>query len=100
MPNRDVVLALKCRPVTGKDDEIMFNPTAIVIDAFVNELRNGYVSTYTHLEPDYPGIIDYVGHMALELMAHSDAPHHDPAHTIGVTLLAHQFPQANHLPQP
>jgi hypothetical protein len=44
----------------------MFNPTAVVIDAFVNELRKGYVSTYTNLEPDYPGIIDYVGHMFAE----------------------------------
>ena len=39
----------------------MFNPTAVVIDAFVDELHKGYVSTYTNLEPDYPGIIDYVG---------------------------------------
>jgi len=50
----------------------MFNPTAVVIDAFVNELRSGYISTYTNLEPDYPGMIDYVGHMALELIANSD----------------------------
>ena len=52
----------------------MFNPTAVVIDAFVAELRQGYVGTYTNLEPDYPGIIDFVGRMALELIANSDAP--------------------------
>ena len=50
----------------------MFDPTAVVIDAFVDELRKGYISTYTNVEPDYPGIIDYVGHMALELIANSD----------------------------
>jgi hypothetical protein len=42
----------------------MFNPTALVIDAFVEELKQAYIGTYTNLEPDYPGIIAYVGHMA------------------------------------
>jgi hypothetical protein len=77
----------------------MFNPTAVVIDAFVNELRNGYTSTYTHLEPDYPGIIDYVGHMALELIANSDAPYHDLGHTICVTLLGQEVLKGRHLRQ-
>ena len=75
----------------------MFNPTAVVIDAFVNELRKGYVSTYTNLEPDYPGIIDYVGHMALELIANSDAPYHDLGHTICVTLLGQEVLKGKHL---
>jgi hypothetical protein len=36
----------------GQQDEgIMFNRTAVVIDAFVDELRKGYISTYTNLEP-------------------------------------------------
>jgi hypothetical protein len=77
----------------------MFNPTAVVIDAFVSELRNGYTSTYTHLEPDYPGIIDYVGHMALELIANSDAPYHDLNHTICVTLLGQEVLKGRHLRQ-
>ena len=73
----------------------MFNPTAVVIDAFVNELRKGYVSTYTTLEPDYPGIIDYVGHMALELIANSDAPYHDLGHTMCVTLVGQEVLRAS-----
>jgi hypothetical protein len=75
----------------------MFNPTAVVIDAFVNELRKGYVSTCTTLEPDYPGIIDYVGHMALELIANSDAPYHDLGHTICVTLVGQEVLRGKHL---
>jgi hypothetical protein len=75
----------------------MFNPTAVVIDAFVNELRKGYVSTFTTLEPDYPGIIDYVGHMALELIANSDAPYHDLGHTICVTLVGQEVLRGKHL---
>jgi hypothetical protein len=75
----------------------MFNPTAVVIDAFVAELRQGYISTYTHLEPDYPGIIDYVGRMALELIANSDAPYHDLNHTICVTLVGQEVLKGKHL---
>jgi len=75
----------------------MFNPTAIVIDAFVDELHKGYISTYTNLEPDFPGIIDYVGHMALELIANSDAPYHDLGHTICVTLLGQEMLRGKHL---
>ena len=75
----------------------MFNPTAVVIDAFVDELRKGYLTTYTTLEPDYPGIIDYVGRMALELIANSDAPYHDLNHTICVTMVGQEVLKGKHL---
>ena len=75
----------------------MFNSTAVVIDAFVDELRKGYVGTYTNLEPDFPGMIDYVGHMALELIANSDAPYHDLNHTICVTLVGQEVIRGKHL---
>jgi len=77
----------------------MFNPTAVVIDAFVEELTQAYISTYTTLEPDYPGIISYVGHMALELIANSDAPYHDLSHTICVTLVGQEVIKGKHLRQ-
>ena len=77
----------------------MFNPTAVVIDAFVEELKRAYVGTYTNLEPDYPGIIAYVGHMALELIANSDAPYHDLSHTICVTLVGQEVIKGKHLRQ-
>jgi hypothetical protein len=77
----------------------MFNPTAVVIDAFVEELKRAYVGTYTNLEPDYPGIIAYVGHMALELIANSDAPYHDLGHTICVTLVGQEVIKGKHLRQ-
>ena len=77
----------------------MFNATAVVIDAFVNELKQGYIGTYTNLEPDYPGIIAYVGHMALELIANSDAPYHDLSHTICVTLVGQEVIKGKHLRQ-
>lgn len=75
----------------------MFNPTAVMIDAFVAELKRAYIGTYTNLEPDYPGIIAYVGNMALELIANSDAPYHDLSHTICVTLLGQEVIKGKHL---
>ena len=77
----------------------MFNPTEVVIDAFVEELKQAYIGTYTNLEPDYPGIIAYVGHMALELIANSDAPYHDLSHTICVTLVGQEVIKGKHLRQ-
>ncbi|MEE8261297.1 MAG: metal-dependent phosphohydrolase, partial [Gammaproteobacteria bacterium] len=65
----------------------MFNPTEVVIDAFEKRLKDAYLSTYTNLEPSYPGIISYVCRMALEIIASSDAPYHDLNHTIAVTLV-------------
>jgi hypothetical protein len=75
----------------------MFNPTAVVIDAFVTELKQAYLATYSNLEPDYPGVIAYVGNMALELIANSDAPYHDLSHTICVTLLGQEVIKGKHL---
>ena len=75
----------------------MFNPTEVVIDAFETQLRNAYLSTYTTLEPSYPGIISYVSRMALEIIANSDAPYHDFNHTMGVTLVGQEMLKGKHL---
>ena len=39
----------------------MFNPTQIVIQAFVDELKDKYHLIYGVLEPAYPDIIGFVG---------------------------------------
>ena len=75
----------------------MFNPTEVVIDAFEERLRAAYSSTYSNLEPGYPGIIAFVGRMALELIANSDAPYHDVNHTISVTLVGQEILKGKHL---
>jgi hypothetical protein len=51
----------------------MFNPTLIVIEAFIRELRTMYERTYGLLEPGYPGTIGFVAQLALENIATSDA---------------------------
>ena len=75
----------------------MFNPTLIVIDAFIRELRTMYERTYGVLEPAYPGVISFVAQLALENIATSDAPYHDVNHTIMVTLVGQEILRGRHI---
>ena len=74
----------------------MFNPTEIVIQAFVEHLRNMYGQIYGVLEPAYPDIIGFVGRLALENIADSDAVYHDMNHTIMVTLVGQEILRGKH----
>lgn len=74
----------------------MFNATEIVIDAFVTELERMYHRVYGRLEPDYPDIIGFIGRLALEHIANSDAPYHDVNHTIMVTLAGQEILRGKH----
>lgn len=75
----------------------MFNPTAHVIDAFVERLQQGYRHTYSSLEPDYPGVLAWAGRMALENIANTDALYHNVEHTIMVTLVGQEILKGKHL---
>jgi len=75
----------------------MFNPTEIVVEAFVHELRQMYERIYGLLEPSYPGIIGFVGRLALENIANSDAAYHDVNHTIMVTLVGQEILRGRHI---
>lgn len=75
----------------------MFNPTKLVIDAFVELLKENYLRVYTNMEPAYPGVIEFVGRMALENIANSDAPYHDVDHTVMVTLVGQEIIRGKHL---
>ncbi len=61
------------------------------MDAFVDRLEVAYRKVYSNLEPSYPGIISFIGRMALENIANSDAPYHDVNHTILVTLVGQEI---------
>lgn len=69
----------------------MFNPTQLVIDSFVDSLKDSYVRTYGLREPEYPNIIAFVGRIALENIANSDASYHDVDHTILVTSVGQEI---------
>ena len=75
----------------------MFNPTEILIDTFVEQLRDGYQRTYGGLKPDYEDIIGWAGSMALENIANSDALYHNVEHTILVTLVGQDILRGKHI---
>src|SRR5215468_8479087 len=75
----------------------MFNPTQIVIEAFVKELLVMYERIYGVLEPSYPGIMGFVSRLALENIANSDAAYHDVNHTIMVTLVGQEILRGRHI---
>lgn len=75
----------------------MFNPTEIVIHAFVQHLRNMYGQIYGVLEPGYPDIIGFVARLSLENIADSDAAYHDMNHTIMVTLVGQEILRGKHI---
>jgi hypothetical protein len=77
-------------------EAIMFNPTQIVIQAFVEELKDKYRLIYGVLDPAYPDIISFVGRLALENIANSDAAYHDMNHTIMVTLVGQEILLGKH----
>jgi hypothetical protein len=86
------------KPFLAKsDDHPMFNPTQIVITAFVRELREMYDRTYGISEPGFPGVISFVAQLALENIATSDAPYHDVNHTIMVTLVGQEILRGRHI---
>jgi hypothetical protein len=75
----------------------MFNASEILIDAFVNRVREGYHRTYGSLKTDYQDIIAWVGSMALENIANSDALYHNVEHSILVTLVGQEVLRGKHI---
>ena len=56
-----------------------------------------YERTYGRLEPNYPGVIGFVGRLALENIANTDAPYHDVNHTVLVTLVGQEILRGRHI---
>jgi len=75
----------------------MFNPTDIIINSFIEQLKQTYQQTYGLLEPEYPHIIAFVARLALEKIANSDAAYHDLNHTILVTEVGQEILKGKHI---
>ncbi|HIL70670.1 MAG TPA: metal-dependent phosphohydrolase [Verrucomicrobia bacterium] len=74
----------------------MFNPTSIVIEAFIKKLSSVYRKTYGVKEPDFPSIIEFIGRMTLENLSNGDAPYHDVYHTMAVTSVGQEILWGKH----
>jgi hypothetical protein len=75
----------------------MFNATEILIDAFVQKLRDGYHRTYGGLKTDNEDIIAWAGSMAMENIANSDALYHNVEHSIMVALVGQEILRGKHI---
>ena len=75
----------------------MFNPTTVVIEAFIEELQSVYLRTYGSLEPAVADVIAFVARMALEKISNSDAPYHDLNHSILVTEVGQEILRGKHM---
>jgi hypothetical protein len=74
----------------------MFNPTTVMIDAFVGCVQDGYRAMFSTLEPSYPGILAWAARMVLERLATSDALYHNVEHTIMATLVGQEILRGKH----
>lgn len=76
---------------------MMFDPIQVVIDAYVEELDTNYIDTYGKRFPEFPKLIGFIGRLALENIANSDAPYHDTNHTIMVTDVGQAILKGKHI---
>jgi hypothetical protein len=60
-------------------------------------LEDYYRRTFGPEEPSYPGKLNLAAHMALEVIANSDALYHDVQHTMLVTLVGQEILRGRHL---
>jgi hypothetical protein len=75
----------------------MFSTTELLIEDFVQKLKDGYRRTYGGLKSDYEDIIGWVGSMAMENIANSDALYHNVEHSILVTLVGQEILRGKHI---
>ncbi len=75
----------------------MFNATELLIENFLEQLRSAYQRTYGGWKSEYQEIIAWVGSMALENIANSDALYHNVEHTILVTLVGQEILRGKHI---
>ena len=75
----------------------IFNPTNLVIEAFVIELERNYLAMFSNMRPEYPGVIRWVSQMVLERIADSDALYHNLEHTMMVTVVGQEILRGKHI---
>ncbi len=75
----------------------MFDPTRLIINAFIEKLKDDYTDIYGVMEQGYPDMITFIGKMALENIANCDAAYHDLHHTIMVTDVGKEILKGKHI---
>ena len=75
----------------------MFDHTRLIINAFIEQLKESYSDIYGEMEKDYPDMITFIAKMALENVANCDAAYHDLHHTIMVTDVGKEILKGKHI---
>ncbi len=75
----------------------MLNLVEVTIEAFVEELRDGYRRTWGDADPEIPSILAWAASTTLEVISQSDALYHDVEHTIHVTLVGQELLRGQHV---
>ena len=75
----------------------MFSLQELAIERFVTELRTAYRETYSDSHPEIGNIVAWVGRLALENIANSDALYHNLEHTILISLVGQAILKGKHL---
>jgi hypothetical protein len=75
----------------------MLNFRKLMIDHFVEELKQAYRRTYSDMQPPIGNVIAWAGRLALENIANSDALYHNMEHTILVTMVGQALLEGKHL---
>jgi len=76
---------------------MMFSPIETLIETFVNQLHDQFRRNYGQSKQDFENILSWVGSMALENIANSDALYHDMEHTILVTQVGQEILRCKHI---
>jgi hypothetical protein len=75
-----------------------FNPYDTITRSFVRQLRDTYEQMYGVSQvAEYGEIIGWVGNMAMEIIANSDALYHNVEHTMHVTLVGQEILRGKHI---
>jgi len=69
----------------------MFNPNAVIADAFGQYLSDLYLGYFSHRNEEYAAYIGGAARLILERIGNSDALYHNTEHTIMVTLVGQQI---------
>lgn len=75
----------------------MLHLQKIIITSFVEELKRAFLQNYGFLEPDYPDILAWSCHLALENISNCNALYHNVEHTIMVTAAGQEILRGKHM---
>jgi hypothetical protein len=75
----------------------MLNLQELIINCFIEELKDTYRQVYGDMEPQYANMIAWTGWLALENIANCDALYHNVDHTILVVLAGQAILRGKHV---